>query len=297
MARRDREDLLLEAADLVIRLSDRPYDQDLRRERDDWLARGPAERDAFRKAELAWGITAPTEKRTRRRGLRTLAAAAALFLAVYLGSLSLPLSDHVTSTDDRTFLVGTGDRLHLDAGSSVDERVDPSSRRFLLRGGGVFADVSKDPRPFVIEAGDVRVEALGTRFAVDRLPGRTEIAVAEGRVRVQSSKSTHELDAGDRLTVDGAGAVFKDRVAPDAVAAWRGRHLVVEHRPLAEIATLLDRRLSGRVILASADIGAAKVSGSFDLDRPLSALRVLAATQNARVVALQPAIIFVLPDF
>ncbi|MEM1384636.1 MAG: FecR domain-containing protein [Pseudomonadota bacterium] len=297
MARRDREDLLLEAADLVIRLSDRPYDQDLRRERDDWLARGPAERDAFRKAELAWGITAPTEKRSRRRGLRTLAATAALFLAVYLGSLSLPLSDHVTSTDDRTFLVGTGDRLHLDAGSSVDERVDPSSRRFLLRGGGVFADVSKDPRPFVIEAGDIRAEALGTRFAVDRLPGRTEIAVAEGRVRVQSSKSTHELDAGDRLTVDGAGAVFKDRVAPDAVAAWRGRHLVVEHRPLAEIATLLDRRLSGRVILASADIGAAKVSGSFDLDRPLSALRVLAATQNARVVALQPAIIFVLPDF
>lgn len=297
MARRDREDLLLEAADLVIRLSDRPYDQDLRRERDDWLARGPAERDAFRQAELAWGITAPTEKRSRRRGLRTLAATAALFLAVYLGSLSLPLSDHVTSTDDRTFLVGTGDRLHLDAGSSVDERVDPSSRRFLLRGGGVFADVSKDPRPFVIEAGDIRAEALGTRFAVDRLPGRTEIAVAEGRVRVQSSKSTHELDAGDRLTVDGAGAVFKDRVAPDAVAAWRGRHLVVEHRPLAEIATLLDRRLSGRVILASADIGAAKVSGSFDLDRPLSALRVLAATQNARVVALQPAIIFVLPDF
>lgn len=69
------------------------------------------------------------------------------------------------------------------------------------------ADFSVPPRgdrpSFVVQAGEVRVEVVGTRFSVTRhprpgLPDRVEVTVAHGEVRVTSGGGAHLLRAGMR---------------------------------------------------------------------------------------------------
>lgn len=66
----------------------------------------------------------------------------------------------------------------------------------LSRGRAMF-EVSKNPRRlFRVEAGGLAVEALGTKFSVERLGDSTRVTVQEGRVRVLWAAHYAELAVG-----------------------------------------------------------------------------------------------------
>jgi transmembrane sensor len=67
----------------------------------------------------------------------------------------------------------------------------------LERGGATFEVVRDPSRRFRVEAGDVAVEVLGTRFSVERLGERARVAVERGRVRVSWPAGAVELGAGE----------------------------------------------------------------------------------------------------
>jgi len=100
-------------------------------------------------------------------------------------------------------------------------------RGFVLRAGAARFSVPHDEeRPFVVTAGDVTIEDLGTTFtvrfaAVDRL----NVAVEEGRVRVHAGETDTEVAAGATLEVPVApvaGPPVKPQRAARAVAgSWR----------------------------------------------------------------------------
>src|SRR6185369_14776711 len=78
---------------------------------------------------------------------------------------------------------------------------DRDGRGFALRAGGARFAVPHDPaHPFVVAAGDVTIEDLGTTFTVRYLTAdRLKIAVEEGRVRVHAGGSDTEVPAGATL--------------------------------------------------------------------------------------------------
>ena len=104
---------------------------------------------------------------------------------------------------------------------------DRDGRGFALRAGGARFSVPHDPdRPFVVAAGNVTIEDLGTTFTVRYLGAdRLKIAVEEGRVRVRAGGTDTEVPTGATLEVsvspgvEGIGAELR----PTAVAAssWR----------------------------------------------------------------------------
>ena len=109
---------------------------------------------------------------------------------------------------------------------------DRDGRGFALRAGGARFSVPHDTRrPFVVAAGDVTIEDLGTTFTVRYLAAdRLNIAVEEGRVRVRASGSDTEVPAGATLEVP---------VSPLAEAAPRKQQrpagtVASSWRPLAE---------------------------------------------------------------
>jgi transmembrane sensor len=108
---------------------------------------------------------------------------------------------------------------------------DRNGRGFALRAGGARFSVPHDPdRPFVVAAGDVTIEDLGTTFTVRYLTAdRLKIAVEDGRVRVRAGGSDSEVPAGATLEVPVSPAVEDPRgeQQPAAVAA-------ASWRPLAE---------------------------------------------------------------
>ncbi|HEY8925219.1 MAG TPA: FecR family protein, partial [Polyangia bacterium] len=76
-------------------------------------------------------------------------------------------------------------------------------RGFALRAGAArFAVPHDSNRPFVVTAGDVLIEDLGTTFTV-RYVGADQlnIAVEEGRVRVRGGDTDTEVSAGSTLQV------------------------------------------------------------------------------------------------
>lgn len=157
-----------------------------------------------------------------------------------------------------------GSRITLDAASSAVVAYYANRRHVQLQQGAAFFDVTKEEgRPFMVDADDVRVVVLGTRFSVElledaqhsadtALPGspanRTvEIAVESGLVRVEplqegTSWQPQELRAGDVLRITPGQAAQKWALATHEKAApWRSGQLSLRNTPLGEVAQRLQR--------------------------------------------------------
>ena len=112
------------------------------------------------------------------------------------------------SPDAATTRVTTGAEASQVSLGDVRMDVEPHSRLVALGGedrGWVvaledgaagFAVPPREARPrFVVEAGDVRVEGVGTRFRVDRDAQRVCVEVSRGLVRVTHADATEILSA------------------------------------------------------------------------------------------------------
>ncbi len=97
-------------------------------------------------------------------------------------------------------------------------------RGFNLRAGGARFSVLHDAQhPFVVEAGTVTIEDLGTNFTVRYVGAdRLDVVVEEGRVRVRAAGTDTDLAAGATLRVPLARKAEPARPpALLAASAWR----------------------------------------------------------------------------
>jgi len=104
---------------------------------------------------------------------------------------------------------------------------DRAGRGFALRAGAARFSVPHDTgHPFVVAAGGVTIEDLGTTFTV-RYIGRARLSVAveEGRVRVRAGDADTEVSAGATLEVPLSPIVAAPREQQSAVgtaaSSWR----------------------------------------------------------------------------
>jgi transmembrane sensor len=156
------------------------------------------------------------------------------------GVASLPLAD--------------GSRITLNTDSKVRVIFSGRQRQVDLSQGEAFFEVAPDGnRPFVVQAGDRRVVAVGTKFSVRREGDVLQVVVTEGHVRV---------DNGETQRSDGAQAAAPDQraapimLSPGAVVRARNEDVVVENHPLAEAEEILSWR-SGYVMFRETRLDAA----------------------------------------
>ncbi|HMN79021.1 MAG TPA: FecR domain-containing protein, partial [Burkholderiaceae bacterium] len=161
-------------------------------------------------------------------------------------------------------------------------RFDGGQRLIRLRAGRLAVRVARDGRPFIVETAQGRVQALGTRFTVAQLAGRSEVTVLEHSVRVTVTGGL------DRALASGEGAVFDgDRIEllprdARARSAWTDGVLDVRDEPLAAVIDAL-RPYQHGLIRISPEAGRLRVFGVFPLDRPEQVLQDLVDTQPIRV--------------
>ena len=140
-------------------------------------------------------------------------------------------------------------------------------RGFSLRAGGARFSVPHDPhRPFVVAAGDVFIEDLGTTFTVRYLAAdRLKIAVEEGSVRVRARGTDTEVPAGATLEVPVSPVAEAPRKSPRAVASVASWRRLAERGQYEEAQRALRKAGPGAVrddtaeLLLAAD--AARLSG------------------------------------
>jgi transmembrane sensor len=230
-------------------------------------------------------------------------AAAALALAGGLWwhlqpSRNAPPEAYATTADSyQRVTLADGSVAELNASSEIQVNYTPADRRVqLVRGEAHFTVAKNKNRPFWVQAGSVKVRAVGTAFDVRIVDREIDVLVTEGKVTLvknetfnpagsASANSVSELAklaAGQRAVVDtsnsGAAAVIEN-VSPTVIGdllAWQGAPLVFVAIPLADVISEFNRRNPVQIELGDAALGALPISGSFRPENIEGFVRLLA---------------------
>lgn len=139
-----------------------------------------------------------------------------------------------------------GSRLWLSAASSVTYPVAfvGNERRVKVTGEVYFEVVRDVSRPFIVEAGAVAVEVLGTRFDIRAYADDENVitALVEGAVRVRSDRGGHVLRPGQLSIVDVRNG--EHQVVPanlDQVLAWRNGEFYFDAADIGSIMREVER--------------------------------------------------------
>lgn len=302
MAGAETENIDAVAAEWAVRAEQQDGQANFSAELEAWLSGDPRRAGAYLRARAMLSyldqggraLRATQERRfywPRRAliigGVGTLAAVAAAASVVLMGPPSSSLTTGASEVEE--IQLADGSQVMLNARSQVSSRLGRERREVVLDQGEAFFSVAKDSRrPFVVEAGDVRVMAVGTAFSVRRTPSGAEVLVTEGQVemwRVGQEKRLR-IAAGQKASdVPGAGV----RAAPEEVAmdlAWRSGEIALYGQPLKEAVSQFNRRNRMQIRIESADLADDRIVGRFDADDPEGFARAVTLTLGAQVSKL-----------
>lgn len=213
-----------------------------------------------------------------RRWWMPAAAAALVVLAVggYVGwrSVGGPVVQHdyaSTTGAQRSVVLEDGTRIALGAATRLSARIGHGRRDVDLVSGEAYFEVAHDAsRPFVVHAGNVTIEDIGTAFNVRRTGDYVTLAMAEGRVRmIDARRADGSIEAvpGQTVTYDPARTAM--RVAssdPADAAAWRSARLEFDNEPLSVVVANINRYRAQPLRIADADLNALTFTGTVNAD-------------------------------
>jgi transmembrane sensor len=238
--------------------------------------------------------------RARTSGRRWVAMGVAAGIAAAVVMTVFPTApwwfaaDHVTATREiATIHLDDGSTVRLGPESVLDVAFSAGARDVRLLRGSAFFEVTPDAqRPFRVAAGPVQTTVLGTAFEVALEEDAARVAVRHGTVRVDAvtepAPASQKLTDGAWLRVARDGAIVTGEEPPAQVAAWLEGRLIVKHRPAGEVIDTLRRYYRGVVILRGDDLAVQPLTGVYDVDDPVAAMKAIAGALGAKAYQLSP---------
>lgn len=294
-----------EAMDWFIRLQAMPDDGRTANAFKGWLAIDPRHGDAFGRIERLMSMPALREASRRdatrlaatrppRAGhgwMKYAAAIAAIFILV-LGFVQYPAlllrwqADHLTQAgEQKTVTLPDGSEMRLNTASAVALDFTDGKRHVKLLSGEAFFDVRPDPaHPFWVTAQFSETTVKGTAFAVRAEADEDVILLERGRVavsRLAAPMNEVALEPGQAVAADAASISKPGVFDPQSALAWREGRIVFQDESFARALGELDRYYDGTVLVASRRLDALKVSGSYRIDDPATAILTVAAAVGA----------------
>jgi transmembrane sensor len=248
------------------------------------------------------GESAHGRSRSARQWVVALGAIAATGLLLVLGwQFWYAPSVQVIQTERgerRQVVLEDGSMVQADPQSRLLVEYRKTTRYIELERGRAFFHVAPKPgRPFVVQAGQTRVRALGTAFAVDRSTEALVVTVAEGKVAVSPTDRTvgigataaapsgPTLVANQQLRVEASGGAQSVTSVDSAQAlAWTEGRLVFENERIADAAREFNRYNRIQINIADASLGMLRVSGVFDAADPESFVAFMQSVAHVRTV-------------
>lgn len=229
----------------------------------DLLARPQPAPGFYRPAVAAAGLLAAA-----------LAVAAVWWWAQPVTPLAGPQQYATTTGGYQRMTLADGSVVELNADSEVQVAYAAAERRVYLVKGEAHFSVTKNPaRPFWVEAGSVKVRAVGTAFNVRLGAAEVEVLVTEGKVEVDqpgiSPAARSLLEAGQRLILTQPGAAVApvaEKIEPAAMRnalAWQDKLLILSDQPLGEVVAQFNQHNRVQLELADAGLAAKIVGGSW----------------------------------
>jgi transmembrane sensor len=236
---------------------------------------------------------------SRATGLRAALLAAVCVMALAVAWFRHNQIEPTYATDvgeQRVVQLADKSRIWMNSETRVRVAFDSRQRRVELIRGEAFFEVSKNAlRPFVVAVGGHRVTALGTSFVVRYELDRTAVTLVEGKVAIDSHSPPSEpvhgqqdvrpekgtaapqpavrasavgasrwvLTAGQRLTVEPAGAAKIDVPSLESVLAWRRGEVVLDDTPLEEAVAEMNHYDKTTLVIEGPALAKLAVSGLY----------------------------------
>lgn len=275
----------------------------------DWLSSDPANQEAYAdytsfwdSLELIAGDDRVVDLRREalasgpereQHGYRFLALVASVAIIVLCGwfvfrfdapstghdNIPMASADNVsiyrTNVGQRaTVTLADGSVVELNTDSLVEVRYGDGERDIrLLRGQALFRVAKDEARPFVVEAADQRITALGTEFDVRYRHGEVRVTLVEGRVtvtrdqpeqaRTQQAVQMRELAPGQQLVARVDQPVRVAQANVEQAVSWSTGRLIFNDEPLGEVVEEINRYSTRKILLEDPSLAGLRVSGVF----------------------------------
>jgi len=231
--------------------------------------------------ELKRRVEPPVARRPRFGNVWALAAAVG---AVAIGAGWWITQTRGTETyaaaenHHRTVVLDDGSSLVLAANSVVDVTYSPTKRFLNIQRGEAYFEVAHNRfRPFMVQAGEVRVTAVGTAFNVQRRSDQVTVTVTEGKVRVSQGDDTPRTTVASGMTrtieTERVLAVGQQAVLPVVAAVkstpaatvapdWSGDTARFINAPLRDVLPVINRHASARLSIEDPRVADLTYSGT-----------------------------------
>lgn len=272
-----------------------------------WLEQSVSHRVAYLRLEEGWQrterlaalrlpefrrATAPRGNSRWTKYFQGLAAAAAIAISILAGRAYFP----AVSEDTYATPVGGREILTLFDGSHVELNTDTVVRlakhrrsAILLKGEAFFQIKHDANHPFVVMAAGHRITDLGTKFSVRDAPGKLEVAVLEGKAKIEnigaaSSSRVAILTPGDvALATAGALSVTSNSIQTLANdTAWRHGVVIFRHMALADAANEFNRYNLKQLII-DPKVANLAIDGTFATDNLETFARIARSALGLRI--------------
>ncbi|WP_151719457.1 FecR family protein [Gemmobacter serpentinus] len=286
----DGPDAQTRAAVAAWRKADPAHEQAFRKIEAGWqVAGGPAARMAAQdEAQIAAYLARIDRAKTRKR----VAVALCALLALGAGGgvwLERPhliadlAADYVSPRGAREQVtLADGTKVLLDADSALIEDFSASERRVRLLRGAAFFDVTPGAIPFIVSAAEGEVRVMGTGFDVRLQDTGADVTLEHGSVALTAGGQPLLLEPGQKASFDRAGIGPVQTVDLGDALAWRGGRYTFYRARLSDVLNEIGRYRAGRIVVTSASLAEARVTGSFVLDDSDTALAALQASLGFR---------------
>ena len=309
MARRESASAIEEAASAWVVQVDRGLSSSEQAALDAWVSADPRHLGALARAQALWlqadrAHIYRSAKSARGKGPSALkwrvparwvwAASVVMTVAFAIYGWQSYAATHISTNigEIRHIPLADGSSVTLNTHSQVSVEYSKSTRIVRLDRGEALFDVAHDvTRPFIVEAGTVRVRAVGTEFVVRRNgQSDAQVTVARGAVDVWREMTTPEpsvrLAAGLRTIATPVTVAIPQRLSDSEVArsiAWQDGILDLDGRTLAEAAAEFNRYNRETVIISDPSLANRKVVGRFHTSDPKGFAAAAAAMLDAHV--------------
>lgn len=293
---RERDDA---AAVWAVRLEEHGHESDVAREAQAWLDGHPMRSGALARAQaglsllnrgraLSGQLSIPPRPNRRLFVGAGLGMAIAASLAI---SVLLPSGRqiHTELGEIRMVPLSDGSTATVNTDSAIRVTIGNETRRVRLDKGEAWFKVAHDrARPFLVEAGDVRVRAVGTAFSVRLRDGGADVLVTEG---VVDSWIAGRADRKVRIAVGSKAHVSAEQPAQAVAAgaeidrdlAWRNGEIALDGQSVAAAAEQFNRYNRRKLLVEDPQLAGERLVGRFATDDPVEFANAAATTLGARV--------------
>lgn len=263
------------------------WSDDREAELEQWLALDPRRRGELLRAAALWQAFAADDNQlsaapfASRRAFKpdrrwfVAGGAGAAIAASFAAFIGLPSGAEQFGTsvgEVRRIPLTDGSVATINTASRIEVSMAGAERGVTLASGEAWFQVAKDPaRPFIVQAGQVRIRAVGTAFSARIYADGTEVLVTEGVVEASSERGgSLRLDAGDRAMFSGSAIrrSVEKPAASDRMLAWRSGKVDFVDQPVAAAVAEFNRYNVRQLVVVDPALARERFDGIFRVNDP-----------------------------